>query len=404
MRSEITAMKRKRSLDDPALLSPRKKAEQANSSVVSKKAVMPGLAPALGSTGPSRVGSAKIAARKACLLIQVLRQYGLQESVVSSLRPKDLLALALSCKATFSALFPRPESLDNLLGRMPCCGTGIEMRKRMHTKSTFYYAYQCTEYAQCRTASGRQIIEERPCVSCKVTTCDECRIHCVYQSIYETPEGPDDLPNFSGFVLLDPLECAILSPHHLSTEDVSSPRWQNRASDAAAGPYHDQGFLDMPLEIDQPGTPEKISDVLDVDLGLVSLTTWSGNSQFGFPSPVLRSLCKVTEERKLCLCDCSFDDARKCYNKLKPNFLNATQEAFKKCHCSLRSHILNRWQCVSCYRNEDAVIKQLNAYEWSCRCGQDAQKVICLWCWGEVLEEKHVDELSADRGQIAEEE
>ncbi|KAJ4410754.1 hypothetical protein N0V91_001682 [Didymella pomorum] len=396
MRTETKAMKRKCSLDDPAVLSPRKKARQPTSTI-SKKAVMAGMPLAPDSISAFRVRPTKIAAAKACPLIQVLRQYGLLETIVASLKPKDLLALALSCKATYSALFPRPGSLDNLLVRMPCCGTGVEMRKRMHHKSTFYFAYQCTEFAQCRTSSGRQTIEERPCATCKVTTCDECRIHCVYQSIYETPEDPEDLPNFSGFVLLDALECAILSPHHLPNEDTEVPRWQDRASNARIGPYHDQGFLDMPLEIDQPGTPEKISDVLDVNLGLYSLMTRSGTSRFGFPSPVLQSLCNVAEQRKLCLCECCYGKASKGHEELNPELPklswltpNLSPEAFKKCHCTLRSHILDRWQCVKCYKSEESTIKGIHrvAPEMaSCRCGLDAARVVCMWCWGEILED-----------------
>ncbi|KAF3042861.1 hypothetical protein E8E11_008456 [Didymella keratinophila] len=395
MRTETKAMKRKCSLDDPATLSPRKKAQQATS-IASKKAVMADIPTATELTRASPVRPTTIAAAKACPLTQVLRQYGLLESMVASLKPKDLLALGLSCKATYSALFPRPGSLDNLLGRMPCCGRGIEIRKRMHHKSTFYYAYQCTEFAQCRTSSGRQTIDERPCATCKVTTCDECRIHCVYQSIYEAPEDPEDLPNFSGFVLLDPLECAILSPHHLSTEDFELAKWQDRASDAISGPYHDQGFLDMPLEVDQPGTPEKISDVLDVDLGVNSLMTWSGNSQFGFPSPVLQSLCNVAEERKLCLCEYCFGEASKGYEGLKPKLPklswltpDLSQETLKECHCTLRSHILDRWQCVKCYESEASTIKGIQKMvpvKASCRCGLDAGRLVCMWCWGEVLE------------------
>lgn len=401
-------MKRKRSLDDSNAMSPQLQTKAP------KKLTASRVTPELAETETSVARS----------LIQTLRQYGLLEMLVSCLKPSDLLALALSCKSIYDALFPRSESLENLLGRMACCGTGVAMRTRIHHKSTFYYAYQCTEFAQCRTISGRQITE-RPCVSCKVTTCDECRIHCVYQSIYETPADPDELPNFSGFVLLNSSECAILSPHHLSAEDADSPRWQDRASNVAIESYHDQGFLDMPLEIDQPGTPEKISDVLDVDLGLSSLTQWSGNSQFGFPSPVLQSLCNVVEERKLFLCECCFNKAPEGYKSLKPELPSLswlkpimTQEGLEDCHCSLRSHVLDRWQCVKCYEAEESVIKGICSMasrpgEWFCRCGLDAEKIVCMWCWGEIVEKGTGNErilaennarTEAGQGRVSEEE
>lgn len=342
----------------------------------------------------------------ACPLVQTLRQYGLLETIVSCLAPSDLLSLALSCKATYRAILPRTGSLENLLGKTLCCGSGIALRQRVHIKSSFFYQFKCTEFAQCRTVSGRHSIESRSCVSCKVTTCDECRIHCVYQSIYEAPTDPGDLPNFSGFVMLDPFEVGILSPHHLASEPelseaASLPKWQDRASNPAAGPYHDQGFLDLPLQFEQSGTPQKISDVIDVDLGYTSLKTWSGTSQFGFPAPVLRSLSNVAEQRKLFLCECCFTDASKGYKALNPELPNlpwldrqiegSAKKTLKKCHCSLRSQILDRWQCTKCYAKEQSTIENIHSmapepeYQ-ECRCGQPAHKPVCMWCWGEVAE------------------
>lgn len=383
-------MKRKRSLDEPALMSARKRAPMG--------------APAASATGTAAAKAKAPKNATPCPLIQILREYGLLEAIISSLVPTDLLALALSCKATYEALFPSTTSLDNLLSRMPCCGSGIILRRQMHHKSTFFYAYECTEFAQCGTLSV-QHIESRPCISCKVTTCDECRIHCVYQSIYETPSDPEDLPNFSGFVLLDPFEVAILSPDHLPSDPapastIQLPQWRNRAADPSAGPYHDQGFLDMPLEVDQPGNPEKISDVLDVDLGLHSLTTWSGNSQFGFPSPVLRTLCSVAEQRKLFLCGPCSEDALQGPKAVEPALPrlpwldsksgSLTSRAPKECHCSLRSRILDRWQCVKCYDSEQSTINAIysSAPGPQCRCGALACKTVCMWCWGEVAEER----------------
>lgn len=357
--------------------------------------------------------------RPSCPLIQTLRQYGLLESVASCLVPRDLLSLAMSCKATYTAMIPRAESLNNLLSKMPCSGSGVSFRQRIHQKSSFFYEYPCTEFAQCRTASGRRGIESRSCVSCKVTTCDECRIHCVYQTTYETPSDPEDLPNFTGFVLLDPHEVGILSPDHLSSEldpnnALDLHAWRDRATDAAAGPYHDQGFLDLPLQLDQAGTPEKISDVIDVDLGRYSLKTWSGNSQFGFPSPVLRSLCNVTEQRKLLLCKYCFTDAPKGYKSLSPelpklSWLDASidggaNERLKQCHCSLRSRVLDRWQCVKCYAREELAIEGLGARSPSfrqCRCGLIAERTVCLWCWGEIVENSNEIEQIGSEGDAS---
>ncbi|KAJ4990494.1 hypothetical protein SVAN01_03941 [Stagonosporopsis vannaccii] len=363
----------------------------------------------------------------ACPLVQTLLQYGLLETIVSCLTPSELLSLALACKATYNAILPRTASLENLLSKIPCCGSGITLRQHLHVKSSFFYQYECTEFAQCRTASGRHSIESRSCVSCKVTTCDECRIHCVYQSIYEAPADPGDLPNFSGFVMLDPFEVGILSPHHLASEPelseaASLPKWRDRATNATAGPYHDQGFLDVPLQFEQGGTPEKISDVINLDLGYNSLTAWSGTSQFGFPSPVLRSLCTTAEQRKLFLCEWCFTDARKGYNALSPKLPKLSwldgaiegfaKEALQECHCSLRTHVLDRWQCIKCFGKEESIIENIHSmapdsqYQ-ECRCGQPASKIVCMWCWGEVVERSDAIEQAAfdnDESERAEEE
>ncbi|KZM25488.1 hypothetical protein ST47_g3352 [Ascochyta rabiei] len=303
-------------------------------------------------------------------------------------------------------MFPRPGSVDNLLSKLRCSGNGVAVRKRHHKRSTFFYAYECTEYAYCSTTSRRSNVESRPCISCKVTTCDECRIHCVYQSIYEAPSDPNDLPNFSGFVLLDPFEVAILSPHHLPRELAGLPAWRNPATDSTAGPYHDQGFLDMPLDSDQAAAPEKISDVLDIDLGIVSLRTWSASSQFGFPSPVLRSLCKTVEERKLMLCEFCSMEAPKGYKAIVPELprlpwlskqIDRSAQVLRECHCSLRSRILDRWQCVKCYENEESTMRSIASIApgsdtCMCRCGHYAKRAVCMWCWGDIIESGDVYE------------
>jgi hypothetical protein len=156
----------------------------------------------------------------------------------------------------------------------------------------------------------------------------------------------------------------------------------------------------MPLEANQAGTPEKIDDVLDVDLGHNSLTRWSSSSQFGFPSPVLYSLCDVAEERKLFLCEYCFNEAPKGYRAIMPALpkmqwlnenLDRDTKTLKECHCSLRSRILDRWQCVKCYESEESIINTIHTMaprseKWQCRCGLTAKRTVCMWCWGDIVE------------------
>ncbi|KAH8704433.1 hypothetical protein GQ44DRAFT_555391, partial [Phaeosphaeriaceae sp. PMI808] len=247
---------------------------------------------------------------------------------------------------------------------------------------------------------SRRKVETRPCVNCNVATCDECRIHCVYQSIYETssdPEDPAELPKFSGFVFLEPLEQPILSPYHLPLGNTTkNPCWQNPIT-GKGGPYHDQGYLDVPFDVDSSAPPECINDVLDLDLGQQSLISISEDSRYGTPSPVTWALCNPPEQRKILLCDICFErQAPKGPLALRPSVplhwlpkVSGTTP-IKPCHCTLRSRFLKRWLCLRCYQAECSTISQWTTTTTkepttsTCRCGRDAHHVLCLWCWGEV--------------------
>jgi hypothetical protein len=335
----------------------------------------------------------------------ITRQYQMIESIVTSLRAKDLLALALTSKSLYESIFTAPSSLENLLGRVQCSGRGIEIRKERHKKSSFFYSYNCTQYVQCGSNTTHRDVETKPCVTCKVATCNECRIHCVYQSIYEPPSDPDDgaeLPNFSGFVLLQPLEQPILSPHHLISETSSTvPRWQD-PSEGPSAPYHDQGYLDVPLETGASAPPECIEDVLDLDLGCQSLVSMSGDSRYAAPSPVLLSLCQVTEARKVEICtSCMEIGAIHSLQAMQSNAAarppadkTADQPCSRPttaCHCTLRSRILDRWLCLRCYSAEESTFRALarNANSDSggvCHCGELSSHSLCLWCHGTISE------------------
>jgi hypothetical protein len=309
-----------------------------------------------------------------CPLTAILREYGLLEAILAELRPNDLLSLLLSSKSIHQTLAPRPGSLTNLLGKLRCSGRGVEIRKGRHKKSTFFYAYECTEYVPCSATVKARSVEMRPCVSCKVTTCDECRIHCVYQSHFEKPCDEDELPNFSGFVLLSAPEIPILSPHHLVPDEPTS-KWQD-PSQGLAGPYHDQGFMDVPYEDEAFGPPEDVSALLDIDLGRHALAG-SVLSNVLDPSPVLRTLHEVTEQRKRCFCDAC----------LSPQLAERPQGCeLKVCQCTLRSHLLDRWLCLQCYETEEnSFAKAYSHNRQRCGCGQQTINTICMWCRGLVL-------------------
>jgi hypothetical protein len=341
----------------------------------------------------------KVITSKLSPLVKILREYGMLEIIVSNICADDLLALALTSKALNEVIMHRKPSLENLLGRLICSGKGIEIRNMCHKKSTFFYSYNCTEYVTCGSNNKNLGIDKKPCVTCRVATCNECRVHCVYQSIHEAPSDPDDdaaeLPNFSGFVLLQPFEQPILSPHHLITEEVEeTPRWED-PSTGLGGPYHDQGYLDAPLQMDATGPPECIEEVLDIDLGKQALMSFSEDSRYEHPSPVLSSLCSIVDARKVFLCNACFvrdaPQGPQAMNLPWPVTTTATT-SLKECHCTLRSRFLDRWLCLQCYQKEESAINHCTGVIFPkctnlCRCGTIAHRTLCLWCWGEVAEE-----------------
>ncbi|KAF1919994.1 hypothetical protein BDU57DRAFT_513333 [Ampelomyces quisqualis] len=339
-------------------------------------------------------------------LVKVLREYGLLEVVVSELCADDLWALANTSKALNEAIMPRTVSLNNLLGRLKCSGKGVEIRNKCHQKWPCFEASLCTEHVRCGSTNTKHETETKSCVNCKVATCDECRIHCVYQTSFEGPCDPNDpaeLPNFSGFVLLQPFEQPILSPHHLNHDDsTSEPRWQD-PSKSGRGPYHDQGYLDVPFHLGETAPPEYIGDILDLDLGCRSLKSVYSSSHYTSPSPVVRSLDMVAEARKVHFCDFCFGDVAPSdvagmqewdkitsFLPMLPSELVASK---KECRCTLRTRMLDRWLCARCYQAEEDAIEsfsrsQSNGGTFRCRCGNHVQRVLCLWCRGEVLEQE----------------
>jgi hypothetical protein len=338
-------------------------------------------------------------------LVNVLQQYGLLNLIVSYICADDLLALVLTSKALYEAIMPRSTSLKNLLGRLSCSGKGVQIRSKCHKKSSFFEIFGCTEYVHCGSNTPKRMVETRPCAACNVATCDECRVHCVYQTIYQAPSDPNDsteLPCFSGFALLEPYEQPILTPHHLPTHDSNAkPRWQD-PSTSSSGPYHDQGYLDVPLEMDDAAPPEPIEDLLDLDLGQQSLMLTSEESRYGYPSPVLKSICRVVDARKTFLCELCFDKAPNGPAATIPlgdsmtslSWLPRTVNSspIKACHCTLRNRFLDRWLCLRCYQNEQTIIEACASKRrmeeiGMCHCGWVARHILCIWCWGEVTEE-----------------
>lgn len=305
---------------------------------------------------------------KVCPLIKVLAQYGLLSCLTSYLVPRDLYALARTSKAAFRAIFPRPESRISLLKKTLCEGKGVAIRARHHKKSPFFYTFGCIESVKCGTEDKH--IEVQPCVRCNTNTCDECRIHCVYQSIRQPVDEPDELDAFSGFVLLNGLEMGILSDAHLDYE--SSP-WPT------LGNHHDQGFLDIPLTSSVFAAPVEITELINTDLGSRPLTT-TYSSGTPHPSPVIKAFWEITEQRKRSICLSCFEEKQ-----------HQGQVSRETCHCTLQGRFLDRWLCLGCFQQEEEEVKSstlgvCGMTPTTCTCGtafsESTIQTICLWCYG----------------------
>lgn len=313
-----------------------------------------------------------------CHLLRILAQYGLLISIVSNFSPEDLFSLAATSKATYKAIFSGEASRINLLGKMSCDGRGIAIRRANHKKSEYSTGPKCTEYVQCGAHDSTRVVETQPCVGCRQTTCNECRIHCVFQSVTEAPNAPGELPTYSGFALLCPSEMGILTPAHLNGPVVT-----------INSPYHDQGFLDTPFESDNYASPESIEEILDFDLGEGSLRL-SNSSDEPHPSPVIQAFWDYTETRKIKTC-------RPCRREERMK-LDGEGASDQDCHCTLRTHLLDRWLCLKCFQTESQRNRCLHESQKDpmvrCKCNRwlKAKKTrvptrrTCLWCWGIVRE------------------
>lgn len=319
------------------------------------------------------------AAKEPCRLLQALQQYGLLSGITSYLFPKDLFALAATSKAAHRMIFSSKDSRSTLLKKMACDGKGVRLRNSLHKKSKYFTQFDCTSYVQCGTHDLNREVESRPCTSCKRTTCDECRVHCVYQSHYQPPDEPDELPNFSGFALLSSQEMGIISPLHLGRNDTAS--WVD-ASATRSKPHHDQGFLDLPLEAGVYAAPESVAEILDFNLGSGPLQ-FSRSSDSPHPSPVLQPFWDVTEQRKRSFCG-------RCFLRECESISNGYP---KECQCTLRARFLDRWLCLCCYRREISADKKFSRgakllSPAACSCGRsfqsEAARIVCLWCRGEA--------------------
>jgi hypothetical protein len=363
---------------------------------IMKRKLSEGPDPAAPAHSKKVAGNVTRACTQPCHLLQLLTQYGVLVTITSYLFPRDLYALAATSKTAYRSIFTCRESHGNLLAKMACDGRGVALRWKHHNDSGYRSDPSILRSIQCpaikedvqnqpfarhfRSEMDGQV-PARPCTACKHMTCDECRIHCVFQTTWQAAETYEEVPTMTGFALLSSQEMGILTPFALGVDDRATRLQQEIVG--LSVPYHDEGYLEAPLTSDIYANPESIDEIIDFALGRASLRL-SDESTAPHPSSVIRPFWEVTEERKWSICPNCVEEWRKGAEDIH-------------CRCTLREHFVSRWLCLPCYKQEVEATRQLaipsapKKGSSACNnCGDrfDTQslRTMCTWCLGECLE------------------
>lgn len=249
-----------------------------------------------------------------------------------------------------------PKHCDSLASKIMCSGRGLQIRKKLH--QPLYENF--TVFDRCGGNGNSSEIESRPCVDCRVITCNECRVHAVYQSLIEKPcPGSEDhwwagyTFGFFGPTRLLPTSFLASSEGHKQAES-----WNN--STERKIPQHDKGYICIPFHSRYAAKPESVDNILDRDLGLRGILTPMGPCiDRLIPFEITEPFNVVARGRLDIFCkSCSKD-------------FNFTT----RCQCTLRQRYLDRWLCLDCYitnecPNSDENIAYNRKLEFSCPCGE----------------------------------
>jgi hypothetical protein len=163
-----------------------------------------------------------------------------------------------------------------------CPGNGLEVRLK--------------DQCPCRTRSwnsylgcGGEGYDVKSCISCGISTCDECRIHVTYQVHVEDP-GLDSRRWWTGYVLSCPFPVGLYPPKGPDNASWYLPPGLRRS-------HHDQGRLHAALEDDVIANPEPIERILDINLGHQRITP-SGRTALPFDgNSIVATLNAMTASR-----------------------------------------------------------------------------------------------------------
>jgi hypothetical protein len=324
--------------------------------------------------------------------LPVLLELALAEntkSLASHLQPDDVVKVSLLSQTLHGLVrWHDAKAKANLLTKTLCPGKGMFLRSLAHcpcAMRSFHLTMGCSGEGFPATT--------KPCTKCGVNTCDECRIHVLYQVGTEVP-GLDNHRWWAGYFFLHKAALSIYPPKQGDIGAWYLPPGTNM-------PLHDQGRFHAPLQVTGVADPEPIDRTLDINLGRHYITPrgrtefpYSGWSTIGF----LHHIGKMRREYA-CLA---------CYREEEAH----QGQQLSPCSCTLRKRFLDRWLCISCYVKEALADEEVfrrkeveifNGHEhiasWSCRCGTKLtpdceHRIICNWCKGCI--DRHATQISDD--------
>jgi hypothetical protein len=298
---------------------------------------------------------------------------------VSHIRPEDLVNLTTTCQNINTQIRMNEAQVKaNLLTKTLCPGLGLLERKKSHCpcKTRGWYIKEGCGGAGFDVAS-------KPCAGCGINTCDECRIHVVYQVSMED-SGRDNRRWWAGYVLNCPTPFGLLPPKGADGDEWHLPPDLMR-------PRHDQGRFHTPLSVYAIADPEPLDRILDTNLGRRDITPWGRNTAPFDGNNVVGIFRSMTNSRKDLVCwNCA--EARRLNNSTP-------------CSCTLRKRFLDRWVCLPCFneevRREEPIEDPVVAVDVLghlvkldyCACGimipfdDDGYETRCNWCDGIVVNE-----------------
>jgi hypothetical protein len=194
-------------------------------------------------------------------LLHIMAQYPILEHIVAHLRPRDLVPLAQTCQTAYTSVnLQKASSKSNLLTKTLCPGKGIKIRAIKHNHPHALGFPTFTAFKMCGGFDDESGIESHPCAGCGVNTCDECRMHMVYQSLVEDP-GLAPQRWWAGYSVAFPNPVRIFPPKGTK---IPSP-WN--APLQRYHPMHDQGKIGVYFDANFVAKPEPLARILDFDLG-----------------------------------------------------------------------------------------------------------------------------------------